>query len=99
MLRIETKLLMLFHLQIDEQTEQMNQELEQYLRLFVDHRQKDWLEYLVSAKFIVNNKVYLVTKVFLFMVSYGRELRIETDIRRKGKIEKMMKFIERMKKI
>ena len=98
MLRIETKLLMLFHLQIDEQTEQMNQELEQYLRLFVNHRQKDWLEYLVLAKFIVNNKVYLVTKVFLFIVNYGRELRMETDIRRKGKIEKIMKFIERMKK-
>jgi len=58
MLGIEIKLLMVFHLQINEQTEQMNQELEQYLRFFVDHRQKDWPEWLALAEFAVNNKVY-----------------------------------------
>ena len=41
MLGIEKKLSTVFHLQTDEQTKQMNQELEQYLRFFVDHRQKD----------------------------------------------------------
>jgi len=41
MLGIETKLLTLFHLQIDEQIEQINQELKQYLRFFIDYRQKD----------------------------------------------------------
>ena len=44
MLGIETRLSIVFHFQIDEQTEQMNQELEQYLRFFIDHQQKDWLE-------------------------------------------------------
>jgi len=44
MLEIETKLLTFFHLQTDSQIERMNQELEQYLQFFVDHRQKDWLE-------------------------------------------------------
>ena len=44
MLGIEMKLLTVFHSQTDGQTEQMNQELEQYLRFFVDHRQKDWPE-------------------------------------------------------
>jgi len=43
-LGIETKLLTSFHPQTDGQTEQMNQELEQYFRFFVDHRQKDWPE-------------------------------------------------------
>ena len=43
-LGIETRLLMAFHPQTDGQTEQMNQELEQYLRFFVDHRQKNWPE-------------------------------------------------------
>jgi len=31
------------------------------------------------------------------MVNYGRELRIEADIRKKGKVEKITKFAERMK--
>ena len=44
MLGIETRLSTAFHPQTDGQMERMNQELEQYLRFFVDHRQKDWLE-------------------------------------------------------
>jgi len=62
----------------------MNKELEQYLRFFVDHRKKNWLEQLVIAKFIVNNKVHFATKVSLFMVSYRRELKMGADIRRKS---------------
>ena len=41
MLGIETKLLTLFHLQTDGQIEYINQELEQYLQIFVDYRQKN----------------------------------------------------------
>ena len=70
-LGIETRLLMVFHPQTDGQTEQMNQELEQYLRFFVEHQQKDWPEWLVSAEFAVNNKAHTATKVSPFMANYG----------------------------
>ena len=66
-LGIETRLSIAFHPQTDGQTERMNQELEQYLRFFVEQRQKDWLEWLASAEFAVNNKVHTATKVLSFM--------------------------------
>ena len=65
----------------------------------MDHRQKDWLEWLASAKFAVNNKVHMVTKVLPFITNYGRELRIGEDIRKKEKIEKAIEFVERMKQV
>jgi len=69
MLGIETELLISFYLQIDKQTKQMNQELKQYLQFFVDHRQKEWLEWLVMAEFAVNNKIHSATKVSLFIAN------------------------------
>jgi len=53
----------------------------------------------VSAEFTVNNKIYLATKISLFMANYGKELRIGADIRRKGKVENAMEFAKRIKKV
>jgi len=50
---------------------------------------------LALAEFTVNNKAYLATK---FIANYSRELRMEVNIRRK-RIEKALKFVERMKKV
>jgi len=40
LLGIQTKLLTAYHPQTDGQMERINQELEQYLRVFIDHRQE-----------------------------------------------------------
>ena len=98
-LGVEIKLSTMFHSQTDGQMERLNQELEQYLRFFIDHRQKDWPEWLASAEFTINNKIHLVTKMSLFMANYRRELRIKVDIRRKERMEKAMEFAERMKRV
>jgi len=49
----------------------------------------------------VNNKVHTATKVLPFMANYSRELQIEVDIRRKEKekVENMMKFAKKMRKV
>ena len=47
----------------------------------------------------MNNKAYLAMKVSLFMANYGRELRMEGNIRKRGKMEKVIEFAERMKKV
>jgi len=51
------------------------------------------------AEFAVNNKVHLAMKTSPFITNYDRELRIGENIRKKGKMEKAMEFIKRMKKV
>ena len=80
MLEIQMKLSTTFHSQTDGQTECMNQKLEQYLQFFVDHRQKNWPEWLALAEFTVKNKIYSTTKVSPFMTNYRREVRMGGDI-------------------
>ena len=87
MLEIETRLSMVFHPQIDGQMEQMNQELEQYLWFFTEYRQRDWPEWLVTAEFVVNNKVHTVTKVLPFIANYSRELQMGADISVMGQLD------------
>ena len=54
---------------------------------------------MASAEFVVNNKVYTATKVLPFIANYGRELRMEGNIRKRRKVEKAIEFVERMKKV
>ena len=49
----------------------MNQKLEQYLRMFIDHRQEQWLEWLGTAEFAYNNKVQTSMKVSPFKANSG----------------------------
>jgi len=44
MLEIEIKLSMAFHSQTNRQIERTNQELKQYLRMYINYRQSNWLE-------------------------------------------------------
>ena len=83
LLGIQTKLLMAYHLQIDRQTERVNQELEQYLKVFIDHKQEQWLDQLETAEFTYNNKIHSVTKVSLFKVNYSQNPRM--DLKGKGR--------------
>ena len=53
----------------------------------------------MTAEFSVNNKTHIATKISSFIANYGRELRMREDIRKKGKIESAMEFVERMKKV
>ena len=88
-----------FRSQTNRQMEQMNQKLEQYLRFFKEYRQRNQLEWLVTVEFEMDNKVHSATNISSFIANYGRELRMGADIRRKGKVEKVTDFTERIKKI
>jgi len=99
LLEIKIKLLTAFHPQTDGQTERINQELEQYLQMFVDHCQEQWPEWLGIAEFAYNNKVYTGTKVSPFEANNSQNPRMGLELRKKGKYEEVAKFVERMKRV
>ena len=71
MLGIKSKLSTAFYPQTDGQTERVNQELEQYLRMFINHRQEQWPEWLGMAEFAYNNKAHSSTRTSPFKANYG----------------------------
>jgi len=99
LLEIQMKLLMAYHSQTDRQMERINQELEQYLRVFIDHRQEQSPDWLGMVGFMYNNKIHTATKISLFKANYGQNPRMGFEGRRKEKYEAVGKFVERMKKI
>jgi hypothetical protein len=60
-----------YHPQTDGQTERLNQELEQYLRIFCNYRQNDWADYVPMAEFAYNNHTHTSTKYSPFYASRG----------------------------
>ena len=98
-LGIKSKILIVFHSQTDGQMERVNQELKQYLRMFINHRQEQWPDWLEIAEFAYNNKVYLSTKTLPFKTNYGQDPRIGFKVRRKEKYKGAEKFVMKIKEI
>jgi len=99
MLGIKSKLSTVFHPQTDGQTERINQELEQYLKMFIDHRQEQWPEWLGTAEFAYNNKAHSSTRTLPFKANYRQDPRMGFEGRKKGKYMGAERFVEKMKEI
>src|ERR1700726_4311222 len=72
MIGVKANLSTAFHPQTDGQTEWGNQEIEVYLRAYVDHLQDNWAEWLSTAEFALNNHEHSATKQTPFFLEYGR---------------------------
>lgn len=98
LLGIETRSSTAFHPQTDGQTERVNMEIEQYLRIFVNERQNDWAEWLPLAEFSYNNRVHSSTQSTPFQLDTGRHPRMGVEPRRPTAVEAVNEFTERMSK-
>jgi transposase InsO family protein len=88
-----------FHPQTDGQTERVNQEMEQFLRTFVNERQDNWDELLPMAEFAYNNHVHSSTKQTPFMLDTGRHPRMGFEPhQRPSHLESVNEFKNRMEK-
>jgi len=76
----------------------VNQELDQYLRLFVNERQDDWYDLLSLAEFQHNNHVHSATQHPLFLLDTRRLLRMGFEPRQNPSgLETVNEFTERMR--
>jgi transposase InsO family protein len=86
-----------YHPQTDGQTERVNQEMEQFLRTFVNERQDNWDDILPMAEFAYNNRIHSSTKHTPFMLDTGRNPRMGFEPHlRPSKLEAVNEFKDRM---
>ena len=97
LLGIHTALSTAYHPQTDGQTERVNQEIEQYLRLFINERQDDWYEWMALAEFTYNNRIHSATRHSPFELDTGQHPRIGTEPNRETRLEAVDEFVKRMK--
>jgi hypothetical protein len=65
-----------FHPQSDGQTERMNAGMEQYLQMFVNHQQDDWVQWLPMADFAANDGISESTMCPPFFAIQGEDPRM-----------------------
>jgi hypothetical protein len=86
-----------YHPQTDGQTERLNQELEQYIRLFINERQSDWDDLIPMMEFQYNNHVHSSTQNTPFMLDTGRHPRMGFEPHSRVVMETANEFAERMR--
>jgi hypothetical protein len=69
-----------YHPQTDGQTERTDQELEQYLWLYINFMQSNWSKWLSQAEFSYNNHLHSSTSFSPFYLEYGHHPRTPLSI-------------------
>lgn len=87
-----------YHPQTDGQTERVNQEIEQFLRLFINQRQDDWYEWVAIAEFAYNNRIHASTQTTPFLLDTGQHPRTSMAPTRDTPLETLDDFTRRMAK-
>ena len=76
------KLSTAYYPQTDEQTERTNQTLKIYLRYYMNHSQKNWIQLLPMAQLTLNNKTLTVTGKSVFYTNFGRHSNLFNVLRK-----------------
>ena len=87
-----------YHPQTDGQSERTNQWLEQYLRIFVNHRQDDWARWLPIAQYVHNAWPSSTTKVPPFELIMGYTPRAH-QIKNTPKLPTLQARIEHVRQV
>ena len=95
-LGIQPRLSTVYHPQTDGQTERINRDLQQYLRIFTSEKQDEWVSWLPLAQFSYNTKKQLSTEKSLFEVtrSYQPKMGFEQKATKAPAAEELTRQME-----
>ncbi len=69
MLKINAKLLMIYHSEINDQIERINTIMKYYFQVFINYMQNNWVKWLFEVKFVINNTSSLITLTSFFLIN------------------------------
>ncbi len=80
-MKMKKRLSIVFHSQIDDQTERQNQNLKHFLRVFCFEKQIEWIKFLFLIEFVCQNSVQFIIECnfFFCMYDYNSEIRYESE--------------------
>ncbi len=81
-LSISLWLFIIYHCQIDDQSEWVNQNVKRYLRFFCSYMQNDWFKWLLMIEFVDNNVLSSVIFLTLFFMNknFHSHMSFNSDI-------------------
>ncbi len=79
-LDIKMKLFINYHLQIDDQTERVNQNVKQYLWSYCSYMQDNWFAWLFMTKFVDNNAVLSSIEQLTFFLNKNFHSHMSFDL-------------------
>ena len=65
-LRITASLFIIYHSEIDDQSKQVNQDVECKLRIYCNYMQNNWVKWISIMKFSNNFNIFLITLMIFF---------------------------------
>jgi len=80
LLGIKANLLTAYHPNTDSQTECINQILEQYLQVYINYQQDDWVNLLPLAEFAYNNTSHSANMVTPFFANKGFHPKLKVSL-------------------
>ena len=79
---------------MDGQTERVNQEVKEFLAMFVNDGQDNWSDWHALAQFCHNDQEHSGTKYSPFFLNYGYHPRKGIELKKEYKIEAVKDFTE-----